>query len=99
MRPVLKAFADGESRNQKQVEAIVAVALKFTKEDFEQFSSISSKTIIQERIEWALCSLHRSGFLSKSNSGGFYKITNSGLKALNDNMHDAWKQELSETLS
>ncbi|MDD5021700.1 MAG: winged helix-turn-helix domain-containing protein [Endomicrobiaceae bacterium] len=83
MRPVLKAFADGEARNQKQVEIIVAVALNFSKEDFEQFSLISSKTIIEERIEWALCNLYRAGFLVKAESGGFYKITSSGLNAVN----------------
>lgn len=87
MRPVLKAFADGEARNQKQVETIVAISLKFSKEDLEQRSLISSKTIIEERIEWALFTLHRAGFLAKADSGGFYKITSSGFTAVNKTLN------------
>jgi DNA-binding PadR family transcriptional regulator len=40
--------------------------------------------------------MHKKELIIKVGTRGLYKITDSGLKALNDNMHDAWKQEPSK---
>jgi predicted transcriptional regulator len=40
--------------------------------------------------------MQKADLLVKVDNRGYYKITDTGLKALNDNMHDAWKQEPSK---
>ena len=96
MKPVLKAFSDGKAKAQKEVETIVASILNLSNEELAHLLPSKTQTIIADRVSWAISYMQKADLLIKVNNNGYYKITNSGLKALNDNMHDAWKQEPSK---
>jgi restriction endonuclease Mrr len=82
-KPVLKAFADGEAKNQKEVEILVAIYLKLSNEESKQLSLNSSQTAVAERVAWAIFNLYRADLIVKAGNSGFYKITNLGLKSFN----------------
>lgn len=96
VKPVLKAFSDGKAKVQKEVETIVASILNLSNEELEHLLPSKTQTIIADRVSWAISHMEKADLLVKVDNRGYYKITDSGLKALNDNMHDAWKLEISK---
>ncbi|MDD5021701.1 MAG: winged helix-turn-helix domain-containing protein [Endomicrobiaceae bacterium] len=93
MKPVLKAFADGKAKVQKEVETIVASILNLSNEELEHLLPSKVQTVIADRVSWAISHMQKADLLVKVDNRGCYKITDTGLKVLNDNMHDAWKLE------
>jgi restriction endonuclease Mrr len=96
IKPILKALSDGKAKTQKEVETIVASILNLSNEELQHLLPSKIQTVIADRISWAISHMHKADLLIKIDSRGYYKITDAGLKALNENMHDAWKQEPSK---
>jgi len=96
IKPVLKAFSDGKAKAQKEVETIVASILNLSNEELAHLLPSKIQTVISDRVSWAISHMQKSDLLVKVDNRGYYKITSTGLKALNDNMHNAWKLEPSK---
>ncbi len=85
MTPALKALGDKKLKSVKSVEEIVVKSLSINKEDLEQLLPSGTQTIVRNRTNWALYYMFRAGLLDREKRG-FYKITDLGLKALNENV-------------
>lgn len=83
LRPVLKAFSDGEPRTQKQIDPMVAKILNLSNEEAKELAMHSTQTLVEERVAWSIFSLVRGGLLIKVGNNGYYKISPTGLKAVN----------------
>jgi len=47
LRPVLKAFSDGEPRTQKQIDPMVAKILNLSNEEAKELAMHSTETLVE----------------------------------------------------
>ncbi len=79
--PLLKFAADKQEHTVKDSVAPIAEFFKLTENEKQQRVRNGSKTIIYDRVNWALTYLKQAGLLEAPRRGCF-KITDAGLEAL-----------------
>jgi restriction system protein len=84
MLPILKLASDKKEHSLKETIEFLAQKLKLTEEDRKQLLPSGMQTIFDNRVGWARTYLKKAGLLEYSKTG-YYKITERGLKVLEQN--------------
>ena len=83
MEPVLKCFLNFENGAKiTELYDDVANILKISEEEKNQLLQSGRQTIFNNRLNWAITYMNKAGLLERIDRG-FYKITKTGIDALN----------------
>lgn len=84
MLPLLKYLADGKEHSSQDIYDSMEKAFPLSREEREALLPSGKQRVFVNRIGWAKSYLKLSELI-ESTQRGFYKITNNGLRALEDN--------------
>jgi restriction system protein len=84
MLPLLKCLADEQPHFTKELVSFTEQQFKLTDKEKIKRMPNGTKTVIYDRVTWALTYLKKAGLIS-SIGRGTYQITDSGKKLLSDN--------------
>ena len=82
-KPFLNALSSGEVLRKSDIQESITKQLGMSNKDKEEKTS-SGLNVISDRVSWACVYLKKAGLIEQA-SRGFYKITELGLKVLNQN--------------
>jgi len=82
MLPLLKTLEDNQEHSLRQVIDDLAVQFNLTPEEQSQLLPSGQQTIFHNRVGWARTYMKKAGLI-ESTKRGFFRITDRGLKILN----------------
>ena len=82
-KPFLNALSSGEVLRKSDIQESITKQLGMSNKDKEEKTS-SGLNVISDRVSWGCVYLKKAGLIEQA-SRGFYKITELGLKVLNQN--------------